>query len=77
MVEGVVWIIVIVSNSDKSTEVSPVNHAQASFLLLQRYLVVEEIRRQYKTPKDSLTRKDKDADDSNSKWKVILCILNF
>ena len=60
---GVVWVIVIVSYSDKSFDASTVNHAQACFLFLERYLVVGEIRRQYKTLKDSITRKDKDIDD--------------
>ena len=70
---GVVWVIVIVSYSDKSFDASTVNHAQACFLFLERYLVVGEIRRQYKTPKDSVTRKDKDVDDSNNEGKDILC----
>ena len=62
-------MIVIASYSDKSNDESTVNYAQACFLFLQRYLVVGEIRRQYKTPKQSVTRKDRDVDDSNNKGK--------
>ena len=68
-------MIGILSYSEKSTDASTVsvNHAQACFPFLQRYFVVGEIRRQYKTTKDSVTRKVKDVDDSNSIWKDILC----
>ena len=51
----------------KSSDESSVNYAQACFLFLHRYLIVGESRRQYKTPKQSVTRKDKDVDDSNNK----------
>ena len=77
MVAEVVWVIVIVSYSDKSTDASTLNHAQACFLFLQSYLVVGETRRQYKTPKVSITRKEKDVDDSNNKEKDILCMYFF
>ena len=73
MVAGILWVIVILSYSEKSTDASTVNHAPACFLFLLRYFVVGEIRRQYRTPKDSVTRKVKDVDDSNSIGKDILC----